>query len=280
MGKLLTLISSKTLLDFVMSANAIFIGHGAPLVALDNDTYSKDLKKFAASIPKPDTIISVSAHWEQDIPINITSAPHPRQIYDFYGFPQQLFELNYRPQGNPKLAKEFINKLNKSNIKSVPNPDHGLDHGTWIPLSIMYPGAEIPTIQISIPKDHTPEFFVKMGNVLKQFRDRNILFMGSGNIVHNLRMVRGLSPADKNATPDEWAKEFDGWINENLESENLEQLYKYTDAPYSDYAVPTTEHFYPMFFTLGLKQDNERVEYITEEFHYRNISMRSFKLTS
>ena len=227
---------------------SLYVGHGAPLVALENDDYNHALNKFTTENPIPKTIVVISAHWESYLPIQITSSPNPELIYDFYGFPQELYQIKYPSPGNPVIAKKIAQLLIEKGFQSVLNPLQGFDHGTWIPLSIAYPEANIPIVQISIPIPRTPIELIKIGEALKPLRNEEILLLGSGNIVHNLR--RAFFP-QKYGKTDEWAKTFDDWIKVNLDTLNIDQLNNYRKlAPFNDLAVPTTEHFDPLFFIL------------------------------
>ena len=253
---------------------SLYVGHGAPLVALENDDYNQALNKFARNNPTPKTIVVVSAHWETYLPIQITSSLKPELIYDFYGFPQELYEIKYPSPGNPVVAKKIVQLLAIKGFQSVLSPLQGLDHGTWAPLSLAYPEADIPVVQISIPVPRTPKELLKIGEALKPLREEEILLLGSGNIVHNLRMM---SFPQKYGKTDEWARMFDEWVKENLETLNINNLNNYREqAPFNNLAVPTTEHFDPLFFILGSADKNEQNKHIYEQFHNHNVSSRCF----
>ena len=252
---------------------ALFVGHGSPVVAIEPDQYNVALKEFTQSIPKPKAIVVFSAHWESMKVAGITVSAKPHLIYDFYGFPRELYDLTYPCPGSPSLSRRIAAMLQKEGFAVTLDDSRGLDHGTWIPLYIAYPDADIPVLQISIPRHYEPEHYLKMGAVLDPLRKEGILFMGSGNIVHNLRMCNFF---DKYAPVDEWAFKFDVWIKETCENLETSKLLHYRDlAPSNKLAVPTTEHFDPLFFTMGFARKGDLyVESIFEGFHHANISMR------
>jgi 4,5-DOPA dioxygenase extradiol len=187
--------------------------------------------------------------------------------------------MKYEPMGNPFLAQKVMQEFDNLSIPYQANVNHGLDHGTWIPLSIMYPEADIPTIQISVPRHQSPAFIMRMGEALSKFRDDEILLMGSGNIVHNLRMVQGIGQQVRDGPVDDWAAEFDEFIRYNLVNQKYDTIKNYREkGPSNHLAVPTTEHFNPLFFMMGATHPSDGIEFISEEFQYNNISMRSIQL--
>lgn len=262
---------------------AIYIGHGSPTTVLERRQYYQDLQKFSSNHKDLSAIVVVSAHWQQYLPVQITSSSLPGVIYDFYGFPQEMYELEYNSPGNPELAQRIANELKNNNIESSLNPNQGLDHGAWVPLKIMYPEEQIPVIQISLPVQRDSKFLFNLGTILTKFRSDNILFMGSGNLVHNLpyamrqmQLGRANIFSNNNKT-DEWAKETDEWLREKLDSKDIDTLLNSPlKAPNFKMAAPTTEHFDPLYFVLGLMNSSESISYIHEGFQGGSFSMRSF----
>lgn len=262
---------------------AIYIGHGSPMTVLDRKQYFNDLQKFSADYKDLSAIIVVSAHWQQYLPVQITSSNLPGVIYDFYGFPQELYELEYNSPGNPDLALKVADQLQKYNIEAVLNPNQGLDHGAWVPLKIMFPEQKIPVIQVSLPVPRNPTYLFKLGEILKSFRSENILLMGSGNLVHNIpyamrqaQLGRVDMFSDNNKT-DDWAKETDEWLKDKLDNKDTTSLLDASQkAPHFKTAAPTTEHFDPLYFILGTMNESESVNYIHEGFQLGSFSMRSF----
>ena len=269
-----------TLVDL---APSIYIGHGSPMTVLDRKQYYHDLQMFSSNFKDLSAIVVVSAHWQQYIPIQITSGKIPGVIYDFYGFPEELYELEYNSPGNPTLALKIASELKKNNIEAVLNEHQGLDHGAWIPLKIMFPEEKIPVVQVSLPVPRNSDYLFKIGEILASLRSENTLIMGSGNLVHNIpyamrqmQLGRVDMFSDANNT-DSWAKETDEWIKERLDNKEITSLLQAPDkAPHFKTAAPTTEHFDPLYFVLGTMQESEGISYIHEGFQLGSFSMRSF----
>ncbi|MFX0016341.1 MAG: DODA-type extradiol aromatic ring-opening family dioxygenase [Candidatus Hermodarchaeota archaeon] len=267
---------------------AVFIGHGAPLNIIWETNYRTNLQKFAKSITQPLSILIVSAHWEQNIPLQVTSASQPKIIYDYYGFPEEMYQIQYNPPGNAILAKKIVNTLNTSSVTAQFNDTRGLDHGAWIPLKIMYPEANIPLLQLSIPIPRNSKKLFKIGQILSDFRKEGVMLLGSGNLVHNLSHVFQQMRMGKfdfsnwsTAPEEKWAKETDDWIKEQLNNNNFDDLLDSINiAPHFRYAAPTTEHFDPLYFVLGSLDKQEGITYIHEGFEGGSISMRCFTAES
>ena len=261
---------------------AIYIGHGSPTTVLERKQYFHDLQKFSSNHKEISSIVVVSAHWQEYLPVQITSSALPGVIYDFYGFPEEMYELEYNSPGNPELAQKIAIELKKNNIDSVLNFQQGLDHGAWVPLKIMYPEEQIPVIQVSLPVPRDSKYLFKLGNILSKFRNDNILLMGSGNLVHNIpyamrQMQLGKANifSDNNKT-DEWAKETDEWLKQKLDAKDIDSLLNSSSlAPNFKIAAPTTEHFDPLYFILGVMNPSETISYIYEGFQGGSFSMRS-----
>ena len=252
---------------------AIFIGHGSALNAFDKQgKYYKALLNFAKNNPRPDTIVVLSAHWQTDETIEITG-----NETQFPELPEDeensyLKALIKSIRGNPALARSIIYSLKKKGFKSRVNTEKGIDHGAWIPVYLMYPELDIPVLQISVPLDKRPKSIFKLGLSLRAFRKEKILFIGSGNVVHN----RKIRHQERDAPVSGWAKDFDAWIEEHIFGD-LDELFDYENlAPNSSYAAPTPEHLSPLFFVLGLKYDFEKIKTIYEGFEHSTTSMRSF----
>jgi 4,5-DOPA dioxygenase extradiol len=255
---------------------ALFIGHGSVVNALlKQGKYYSALRKFSTKNRKPDSVIVLSAHWETENLIEITSREKNESYFDNNDVIEDNSQFNYPPPGNSTLARSISYYLKKKGIKNKLNSDRGLDKGVWIPLHILYPDADIPVIQISLPIDRTPKMIFKLGTYLRHFRNQDILLIGSGNIVNNPKIRHKLQDAPVSG----WARDFDTWVEEKLFTEINELMDYETHAPNSNYAVPTTEHFDPMFFVLGLKFENEKIYPIYEGFEHSTTSMRSFSIS-
>ncbi len=190
-------------------------------------------------------------------------------------FNTKEFEKFIKPyKGNPTLARSIVYTLKKKGLKAKINNSYGLDYGAWGPVSLLYPDIEIPVIQISLPLEKKPKSLLKLGVSLRTYRNDNILFIGSGNIVYNEKIKH----QQKDAPSSGWAKDFDDWVEENMFGE-LDNLLDYQEqGPNANYAVPTPEHFNPIFFVLGLKGVDEKISTIYEGFEFSTTSMRTFQI--
>jgi len=260
-----------------MRTAALFISHGSPAVALEKDDYTRSLKRFADDHPTPLAIVVVSAHWEAPGPIRVTAAPRPSLIYDFAGFPEALYRITYGCPGSPDLAREIVALLTGAGMAAAPEPRRGLDHGAWVPLSLLYPRADVPVVEVSLPVPRAPHDLRRVGEALGALRERGVLLLGSGGVVHNLARVVF---EDKRAPVEPWAAAFDAWVRDRLAAGELEAIASYRQkAPHADLAVPTTEHFDPIFFALGAASSSrDRPVTVYEGFHHGTLSMRSFAL--
>jgi 4,5-DOPA dioxygenase extradiol len=259
------------------SVPAVFISHGSPMVAIEEDAYSEALRFFGEHLMLPRAIVVVSAHWEASTPIRVTASDKPNVIYDFGGFPEELYRLQYPCPGSPELADEIVEMLEAAGLAAAADPRRGLDHGAWIPLRHAFPAAEVPVVQVSLPQPRRIPALLRMGHALAPLRERGVLLLGSGGVVHNLRRVHF---EDKAAPVEPWAREFDAWVAAKVEDRDLEGLTAYrTQAPHPELAVPTTEHFDPIFFTLGAALPGDHLIPIFEGFHHGSLSMRSFALS-
>lgn len=262
---------------------AVYIGHGAPTVAIDPslESYKQDLLELGKKYPNPNSIVVVSAHWQDYLPIQITSSPKPGIIYDYYGFPEEMYQLTYDFMGDPELAKMISQILSTYRIDSNLNKDQGIDHGAWIPLREIYPHAQIPIIQMSIPVPRTQEYLYKIGQILTTLRQEGVMFFASGNLVHNLphaiKKMSSVGLFESNQPVESWSFDADVWIKEQLDDLNIDKLLRSRELmPNFSFAAPTTEHFDPLYFFLGTLKNNESINHFHESFQYGSISMRSF----
>ncbi len=269
-----------------MVSPALYLGHGSPTNALDKGKYSKQLLSFGKSTEVPQAIIALSAHWERHIPMFVTSGYDPGIIYDFYGFPDVLYNIKYEYRGDPRLAKLVAQELTTNGFETHLNSTRGIDHGVWVPLMKMYPEADVPIIQLSIPLPNTPNELFKIGELLSKFRYDDVMLVGSGNLVHNIphaltQIQMGKTSLDFTSKNEEWAVESDRWIKEKLESRKVTEL---LDSPHKlphyKMAAPTSEHYDPLYFVLGATKDNEEYKQIFEGFQARSFSMRCFATES
>jgi 4,5-DOPA dioxygenase extradiol len=250
----------------------IFIGHGSPMNVVQQNDFTRSLASLGVRLPRPRLILVISAHWETEGTF-VTGAAHPKQIYDFYGFPDELYEIIYSPEGSTADANR-IASLGKG-IPVTLNTQWGIDHGSWAILKHIYPRHDIPVIQLSLDgtKDEAAHF--KLASVLLPLRSEGVLIIGSGNIVHNLRLI---SWQQFGEAPFAWARKFDEQVKYALDQRDNDLLVRYDskDGETGRYAVPTNEHYLPLLYIAALRRESETIEYIHEGFQHRSISMRSF----
>jgi len=255
---------------------SLFLAHGSPMTVLDKD-FAGAVYKFTSRQLKLRAIVAVSAHWQVPGPLRVTSNPKPPLIYDFAGFPGWLYEVAYPCPGDRAVAQMVAVMLDRAGIEARLDPDRGLDHGVWVPLSLGFPSATVPVIQVSLPLPSTPEKMLAMGRALAPLRSEHILLIATGGIVHNLaRLQMDLD----SPFPEPWADEFDRWVRDRVGAFDAEALTGYARlAPHAGAAVPTSEHFDPLLFTAGTALPGDVVHDIYEGFRYGTLSMRSFALT-
>jgi len=229
------------------SMPTIFLSHGAPPLA-DDHTWTSELAQWAGDIPKPAAVLVISAHWEE-APLTIGATETVPLYYDFWGFPQRYYEVTYPAPGAPALAADVRGLLGASDHPTHHDPSRGLDHGAYVPLKEMYPDADVPVLQISMPT-LDPQTLFDIGAKLAPLRDQGILILGSGFSTHNLREMRMDRPAY--AEPPSWSAEFDDWMNQAVTSGQVDDLIDFrAKAPAAAVAHPRIEHFAPLFVNLG-----------------------------
>jgi 4,5-DOPA dioxygenase extradiol len=230
-----------------MTQPAIFLAHGAPSLALDDNEYTSFLRTLLSLYPRPKAIVLFSAHWEshvQRIGSNLSYEP----VYDFYGFPDELYQIHFQTPGDPSLAKTIQQQLQSSGISSELDSTRGLDHGAWVLLHLLDPDSRIPVVSMSVNPQLSPEEQIRIGETLAPLREQGIMIIGSGGTVHNLRRLNWEDPKE----PESWAVEFDRWLEENLRASNKKALLNYREkAPYARDAASDTEHFIPLLLALG-----------------------------
>jgi 4,5-DOPA dioxygenase extradiol len=249
---------------------ALFIGHGSPMNALAANSYTRDLQKLGSDLPEPEAIVVISAHW-QTRGTMITGAVQPEQIYDFYGFPPELYKIIYRAPGALEIAKLIAESVGDGIIKV--HDSRGIDHAAWAVLKHMYPLQVIPVLELSLDVDRDWKEHLELAKKLLPLRSKNILIMGSGNIVHNLSDFAW----EEDAPHFPWAVEFDELVKNALLKKDIGLLLDYKKlGPLAHRAVPTDEHYLPMLYVLGLMQEHEKPVFVHESIQNGSISMRSF----
>jgi 4,5-DOPA dioxygenase extradiol len=251
---------------------AAFLAHGSPMNALEKNRFSRSWQAFGASVPRPRAILMVSAHWYTTVTA-ATAMAQPRTIHDFYGFPRELFEVEYPAPGDPALAEEIAD-VARPVVVGRDRDSWGLDHGTWSVLVHAFPNADIPVVQLSIDARQTFDFHFDLGARLQKLRERGILIIGSGNVVHNLRAVDWSQP-DHGF---DWARRFDDAARKVLTTrpEDVVRLQEHPDFPR---AVPTPDHFLPVVYLAGLAAaERHPMRVLIDGFAYGSLSMTGYLL--
>ncbi len=251
-----------------MSMPTIFVSHGAPTLILSDVPARRFLAGLGRQIPRPTGIVAVSAHWDTDVPA-VSVVRRPDTIHDFYGFPEALYELRYDAPGAPALA-EKVAKL----TGAAHDHHRGLDHGAWVPAMLGWPEADIPIFQLSVQPNASPAHHIALGRKLAPLREEGVLVMGSGSAIHNLRtLMRGAEDAE----PEPWAKAFDDWLADTVESGDEEALADYRSrAPYAREAHPTDEHFLPLHVAYGAAGKGAKGRTLHRSFTLGNLSMAAY----
>lgn len=260
----MTIIST---ISTFLTMPAIFFGHGSPMNIIQENKYTKSWIEVVKTFKKPKAIIVVSAHWET-IGTKITSNKVQRMIYDFYGFPKELYDIKYNAKGNLDLVLKIKKILPEIEL----DDSWGLDHGTYSILKHIYPKADIPVVQISIDKNKTPKEHYEFAKKLKTLKNEGVLIIGSGNIVHNLRLIKW----DGDEEPYPWAKNFNSEIKLAVFNNEVEKIINYQNIKGSKESVPTAEHFIPLIYIFGLKNNNDKISFFAEGFEMGSLSMDSF----
>ncbi|KIA82347.1 dioxygenase [Kaistella solincola] len=253
----------------------LFLGHGSPMNAIEENQFVQGFRNISKEIPRPNAILCVSAHWFTNGTF-VTAMQDPKTIHDFYGFPKELFEVEYSAPGSPELAKETTELL----LPEIVEEDHswGLDHGAWSVIKHLYPNAEIPVIQLSIDYSKPPQYHFDLAKKLQKLREKGILIIGSGNIVHNLRMVDWKNINTAGAGWD-WAIEAREMTNNWLLDGNFQNLINYQNQGIAlQTAVPSPDHYLPLLYSLALKEKTDDLSLFNDELIGGSLSMTSVRI--
>jgi len=247
---------------------ALFIGHGSPMNAIEDNSFTKNWAKIANEFPRPEAILSISAHWYTN-GSRICDELHPKTIYDMYGFPPELYNLKYNASGAPELA--HVTKSLISNNVQIDN-SWGYDHGTWSVLCKMYPKADIPVFQLSVDSSASMEDHFRIGQEIRALREKGVLVFGSGNVVHNLAKVNwemnGGYP---------WADEFDDYIKNKIIQRQYQDVIRYEKAgKSSEQAFTMPDHFDPLLYVLGASDDSDKLSIFNDSCTMGSLSMTSY----
>ena len=253
----------------------LFLGHGSPMNAIEENEFVQGFRNVGKEIPRPNAVLCISAHWETK-GTYVTAMEKPKTIHDFGGFPKELYEVQYPAPGNPELANETKSIVKKTEIGLDVN--WGLDHGAWSVIKHMYPNADVPVIEMSLDYYQTPQYHYELAKELAPLRKKGVLIVGSGNMVHNLRMVAW----DKLNETDygyDWALE----AREKMKKFILENDHKHlinfkSQGKEFDLAIPTPEHYLPLLYALALKEENEKVSLFNDKAVAGSLTMTSLKI--
>lgn len=269
--KLNTLESLTTSLKSTEKMPVLFVGHGNPMNAIEQNEFSLGWQNIGKTIPVPAAILCISAHWETR-GTYVTAMPKPQTIHDFGGFPKELFDVQYPAPGSPELAKETQNAITSTTVGS--DYSWGLDHGAWSVIKNMYPEANVPVIQMSIDYTREPEYHYNLGKELFELRNKGVLIIGSGNLVHNLRLVQWDNP---NQGAD-WAVEANSLFKKLILSGDHQSLINYDKLGKAvQLSVPTPEHFLPLLYVLSLVKENDDLSLFNDKELLGSMSMTSVK---
>jgi 4,5-DOPA dioxygenase extradiol len=247
----------------------LFAGHGSPMNAIEESEFSAGWKRISLGIPKPEAVLCISAHWETKGTF-FTAAQKPETIHDFAGFPRQLYEVTYPAPGSPSLASEA--KASLSDKETGLDMNRGLDHGAWSVLRWMFPEADIPVVQMSINYTKDPDWHMNAARELSVLREKGVLILGSGNIVHNLRMVDWRNPGGGFT----WAETANAMIRELIVENKTDLLCRYdTLGMEMKLAIPSPEHFIPLLYILALQEPGEKLSFFNDKVVVGSISMTS-----
>jgi 4,5-DOPA dioxygenase extradiol len=254
---------------------ALFVGHGSHVNAIEDNEFSMQWEKIGKELPEPSAVLVISAHWLSK-GTKVTAMENPKTIHDFAGFPKELYEVQYPVPGFPSLALET-----KNLIKSTPvelDHDWGLDHGTWSVVRRMFPEAKTPVLQLSIDYPQTGQFHYNLGKELVALRERGVLIIGSGNMIHNLRMVNWEKISEPNFGYD-WALELNSNLRTKIEKKEHADLIDYKRlGEGAKLGVPTPEHFFPLLYILALQSNSDNLELFNDQLVGGSLNMTSLKI--
>lgn len=248
----------------------LFLSHGAPSLPLDSGETGEAWRQLGESLPRPSSILMISAHWETFVP-TVSRAVRPETMHDFSGFPAVLNQLRYAAPGAPQMAEAAATALQQAGIPTRQDYMRGLDHGAWVPLSLMYPQADVPVAQLSIQPKRDPAWHVELGRALRPLREQGVLIVGSGAITHNLRAV--FRHPDGEPAP-VWVTEFCDWVAGRIAEGDLQSLIDYRKrAPHAEQNHPTDEHLLPLFVALGAANDIRSAQHLNRVMTFGMLAM-------
>ncbi|MEB3100568.1 dioxygenase family protein [Ferviditalea candida] len=250
---------------------SFFISHSTPRMSIEVNEYTQFLQQLSQTLPRPKAIILFSAHWESNLQQVSEVLEYP-VIYDFYGFPDEMYQIRYPAKGDIPIAQEIEGLLDKYGVSYEVETTRGLDHGAWVILRLLYPNADIPVISMSVNPQLAPKEQYAIGKALSALRTNDIFIIGSGVTVHN---GRALKRHEKTGQADEWALEFDDWLAHHLKNWDVDSLFNYERlAPSVQLAVPVygNEHFIPLFYAMGAADDVKKATLLHRSYRWGNLS--------
>ena len=254
------------------SMPVLFVGHGSPMNAIEVNEFSKGWAAIGKALPRPNAILCISAHW-QTRGTRVTAMEKPQTIHDFYGFPGELFNVQYPAPGSSQLADETRKAVSKTIVEG--DQEWGLDHGCWSVLKHLYPQADVPVVEMSLDYGRDPQFHYELGKDLSSLRRKGVLIIGSGNIVHNL----GIMDWENSDGGYDWAEEANAKLKSLILANDHRQLAQYRSLGREiQLSIPTPEHFLPLLYVLALKEDGEDISLFSDKTVYGSISMTSLKI--
>ncbi|HEX7974706.1 MAG TPA: 4,5-DOPA dioxygenase extradiol [Anaerolineales bacterium] len=249
---------------------AVFIGHGSPMNAIEDNEFSQAWREIGKALPQPKAILCVSAHWETR-GVQVTANEKPRTIHDFMGFPRALFEVQYPAPGSADLVQSVRKVIKLAEVQ--PDQTWGLDHGTWSVLKRMYPKADVPVVQLSLDRSQAAPFHYALGQQLRELREDGVLILGSGNIVHNLRLMVWEDAAY------DWAADFDARVKQWIVEGDHDPIIQYEkQGREAALSINSAEHYLPLLYVLGLQQESEPVSFFAEKVWGGSLSMRCLRI--
>lgn len=250
----------------------LFIGHGTPMNAIEDNEFSCEWKELGKTLPHPKAILCISAHWE-DQSSRVTAMDKPKTIHDFGGFPRELYAQQYSSPGSPAFAETIGNRIKEIHM----DYNWGLDHGTWSFLKHMYPAADIPVIQLSIDRTKNMQSHYNLGHALRFLRKMDVLIIGSGNMIHNLWLVRAGAKGINTPFAYDWAEDLNKKMKARILSGDHDAMIHYHNlSEKAELAIPTEEHYIPLIYTLGLQEPEDQIEVFNDKIVAGSLSMTSF----
>jgi 4,5-DOPA dioxygenase extradiol len=254
---------------------SLFVSHGSPMTAIMDTPAHRWFKSFAQELPKPRAILIATAHFEEDVPV-FTADERPEMIYDFGGFPRPLYEIVYPAPGEPDLALKAAHMVNDAGMRTGLVQNRGFDHGTWVPLKLMYPDADIPVVQVSVQHGEGSAHHIDLGRTLAPLREDGVLIMGSGSLTHNLwELSHRRGEVDAKAL--DWVVDFTEWVADKVENGDASAIANYRlEAPHAKENHPRDEHFLPLPFAMGAGGANAKGKRVHASYDYGLLAMDAF----